>query len=72
VWSQYYYMLVKPGKLPTRQEECKHLRVNAWDRNGSTSGPTPWQIWWRWIMSIKWTDKITNKELRRIANRNPD
>ena len=22
--------------------------LDTWDRNGSTSGPTPWQIWWWW------------------------
>ena len=25
----------------------KRLLV-TWDRNGSTSGPSPWQIWWWW------------------------
>jgi len=22
--------------------------LDTWDRNGSASGPTPWQIWWWW------------------------
>jgi len=22
--------------------------LDTWDRNGSTSGPTPWHIWWGW------------------------
>ena len=22
--------------------------LDTWDRNGSTSGPTPWHIWWWW------------------------
>jgi len=22
--------------------------LDTWDRNRSTSGPTPWKIWWWW------------------------
>ena len=22
--------------------------LDTWDRNGSTGGPTPWQMWWWW------------------------
>ena len=31
--------------------------LDTWDRNGSTSGPTPWQIdrwWWWWWWSSSW------------------
>jgi len=26
--------------------------IITWDRNGSTSGPTPWQIWWWWFIIV--------------------
>ena len=28
--------------------------LDTWDRNGSTSGLTPWQIWWRWWWWWRW------------------
>jgi len=33
-----------------RRNHGRHLKrfLYTWDRNGSTSGPTPWQIWWWW------------------------
>ena len=30
--------------------------LDTWDRNGSTSGPTPWQIWWWW-----WSSEINTR-----------
>jgi len=33
-----------------RRNHCRPLKrlLDTWDRNGSTSGPAPWQIWWWW------------------------
>jgi len=36
-----------PAVRRNRGRPLKRL-LDTWDRNGSTSGPTPWQIWWWW------------------------
>jgi hypothetical protein len=35
-----------------RRNHDKSLKrlLDTWDQNGSTSGPTPWQIWWWWSL----------------------
>jgi hypothetical protein len=48
-----------PNRLPRLMKHCSpigrrnHGRplkrlLDTWDRNGSTSGPTPWHMWWWW------------------------
>ena len=34
--------------IPGNHSRSLKRILDTWDRNGSTSGPTPWQIWWWW------------------------
>ena len=46
-----------PTGRRNRGRPLKRLLV-TWDRNGSTGGPTPWQIWWWWWWWWWWWNNV--------------